>query len=201
MGTIPLIQSIIDPRNLLTIATFAVIGVLGLYSVSGTGKHEQSVLFGLLLMVFPFIPASNLLFPVGFVVAERILYVPSMGYAILLATGLHKMISCNSKLLKLISQLGFLWLMLVHSAKTLERNRDWASAETLFQSAIHVNPRNGKVFNNLGHHFESLGNHSYAMELFRRAADVQPDDIGAFINLGRVLNVLNRPQESEEVRK
>ena len=36
-------------------------------------------------MVFSFIPASNLLFPVGFVIAERVLYLPSAGYIIIIA--------------------------------------------------------------------------------------------------------------------
>jgi hypothetical protein len=41
-------------------------------------------------MALPFIPASNLFFPVGFVVAERVLYVPSMGFCILVAHGWQK---------------------------------------------------------------------------------------------------------------
>lgn len=41
----------------------------------------------LCLLVLPFLPATNLFFYVGFVVAERILYVPSMGYCLLLALG------------------------------------------------------------------------------------------------------------------
>lgn len=39
------------------------------------------------LMILPFIPASNLFFPVGFVIAERILYTPSMGFSMLVALG------------------------------------------------------------------------------------------------------------------
>lgn len=39
------------------------------------------------LMILPFVPASNLFFPVGFVVAERILYTPSMGFSMLVALG------------------------------------------------------------------------------------------------------------------
>lgn len=39
---------------------------------------------GLALLIFPFIPASNLFFPVGFVVAERVLYLPSAGFIVLL---------------------------------------------------------------------------------------------------------------------
>lgn len=38
-------------------------------------EHEE-VLVGLLFLVLPFIPASNLFFRVGFVVAERVLYMP-----------------------------------------------------------------------------------------------------------------------------
>ena len=40
---------------------------------------------GVLLLLVPYAPASNVLFPVGFVVAERVLYIPSMGYCLLLA--------------------------------------------------------------------------------------------------------------------
>ena len=42
-------------------------------------------------MVLPFLPASNLFFPVGFVVAERVLYIPSMGFCIMVAYGWSKM--------------------------------------------------------------------------------------------------------------
>lgn len=46
------------------------------------------MLLALSMMVIPFLPASNLLFPVGFVVAERILYIPSMGFCILVPFGI-----------------------------------------------------------------------------------------------------------------
>lgn len=37
--------------------------------------------------MIPFLPASNLFFRVGFVVAERVLYLPSAGYCMLLTFG------------------------------------------------------------------------------------------------------------------
>ena len=49
------------------------------------------VLLSLGLLVLPFIPATNLLFPVGFVVAERVLYLPSMGFCLLVAFGCDKL--------------------------------------------------------------------------------------------------------------
>lgn len=39
-------------------------------------QDSREVLVGMLFLVFPFIPASNLFFSVGFVVAERVLYMP-----------------------------------------------------------------------------------------------------------------------------
>jgi hypothetical protein len=42
---------------------------------------------GLGFLVIPFLPASNLFFRVGFVVAERVLYLPSAGYCMLLTFG------------------------------------------------------------------------------------------------------------------
>lgn len=46
-------------------------------------------LLGLSWTVITFLPAMNLFFPVGFVVAERVLYLPSMGFCFLLALGIN----------------------------------------------------------------------------------------------------------------
>ena len=39
------------------------------------------------MVVVPFLPASNIFIRVGFVVAERVLYLPSAGYCLLVALG------------------------------------------------------------------------------------------------------------------
>ncbi len=41
----------------------------------------------LALIIVPFLPASNVLVSVGFVLAERVLYLPSAGYCILVSMG------------------------------------------------------------------------------------------------------------------
>ena len=200
MGTVPLIQSITDPRNILTVLTFVVVFSLGLWSVNNTGPYQQGVLFGLSLLVFPFLPASNLLFPVGFVVAERILYIPSMGYTIILAIGVHKILTMESNFVRSAIKIGVTYLLIVHAAKTVNRNFDWRTNLDLFQSAVKINTHNAKLYSNLGHEYEQLENYTKAEELFRYACQIQPDDIGSFINLGRILKLQNRPREAEIVR-
>lgn len=45
----------------------------------------------LALLIVPFLPASNLFFRVGFVIAERVLYLPTAGFCILIAIGICKL--------------------------------------------------------------------------------------------------------------
>ena len=48
------------------------------------------VLLALSLLVIPFLPATNLFFSVGFVVAERIIYIPSAGFCLLVTEGMYE---------------------------------------------------------------------------------------------------------------
>ncbi|XP_050076758.1 protein O-mannosyl-transferase TMTC2 [Anopheles maculipalpis] len=61
----------------------------------GSSLHNSpaaALLMSVALLTLPFLPASNLLFYVGFVVAERILYLPSVGYCLLIGLGVSGLI-------------------------------------------------------------------------------------------------------------
>jgi len=114
MGAIPLIHSVSDIRNLFTVVwysslavvSFACVKNLRVTTVSGAGGMDrpQVLLVGLSVMVLPFIPATNLFFYVGFVVAERILYIPSIGFCLLAAEGIYLIHrNCSSALLKKVT--------------------------------------------------------------------------------------------------
>ena len=53
---------------------------------------------GIALTVVPFLPAMNIFFRVGFVIAERNLYLPSIGFAMLVAMGM--LLLCSHDLVK-----------------------------------------------------------------------------------------------------
>lgn len=152
---------------------------------------------GMAFMVLPFIPASNLFFPVGFVIAERVLYMPSMGFCILIAYGFHVLLERHHQHRK------WLWLFMCiligsHAIKTYHRNLDWKTEYTIFMSGLRVNQRNAKLFNNVGHALEGDGNYAEALKFFLAAVQVQPDDVGAYINVGRTYNHLKKYQQAEE---
>ncbi|XP_051857016.1 protein O-mannosyl-transferase TMTC3 [Antechinus flavipes] len=196
MGTIPLIESFLDIRNLATFVFFCFLGSLLVFSVRYPGNSSKTVLMALCLMALPFIPASNLFFPVGFVVAERVLYVPSMGFCILVAHGWRKLSKRN--VLKKLSWVCLSIVVITHALKTLHRNWDWESEYTLFMSALKVNKNNAKLWNNVGHALENEKNFERALKYFLQATHVQPDDIGAHMNVGRTYKNLNRTKEAEE---
>ncbi|XP_069485436.1 protein O-mannosyl-transferase TMTC3 [Ambystoma mexicanum] len=196
MGTIPLVESLLDLRNLATVAFFSCLGLLVIFSIWYPGDSSKTVLMALSLIALPFIPASNLFFPVGFVVAERVLYVPSMGFCILVAHGWRKLAS-NSRLRK-VAWVCLTLVLFTHSLKTLLRNWDWESEYTLFMSALKVNKNNAKLWNNVGHALENEKNYERALKFFIQATHVQPDDIGAHMNVGRTYKNLNRSKEAED---
>ena len=101
------------------------------------------------MLVIPFVPATNLFFYVGFVVAERVLYIPSIGYCLLVALGFHLADDWLSKRRRNAKKLRFLWrlacfvVLALFAARTVRRNADWLSEETLYRSGIRVNPPKG----------------------------------------------------------
>ncbi|KAH0999438.1 hypothetical protein HUJ04_003257 [Dendroctonus ponderosae] len=139
------------------------------------------------LLVLPFIPASNLFFPVGFVVAERVLYMPSMGFCMLIGYGWQ---ITSRRTGKKIAWTFVGLLVISHGWKTYLRNWDWENEYTIFMSGLRVNQRNAKLFNNVGHALESQGHFDEALKFFKTAVKVQHDDVGAYINVGRTYNHL-----------
>jgi len=145
-------------------------------------------------MVLPFLPASNLFFPVGFVVAERVLYMPSMGFCLIVAYGFQLLAEkCSKKMVWCF----MVFFILSHSMKTWSRNFDWESEYSIFMSGLRVNKRNAKLFNNVGHALESDGKFDDALKYFQAAVKVQKDDIGGWINVGRTYNHLKSYKEAE----
>uniref|UniRef100_UPI003AAD8A30 protein O-mannosyl-transferase TMTC3 n=1 Tax=Centroberyx gerrardi TaxID=166262 RepID=UPI003AAD8A30 len=196
MGTIPLVESLLDLRNLATLLFYTSLGLLAYHSLRYRHSSAKTVIMALSLIVLPFIPASNLFFPVGFVVAERVLYVPSMGFCVLVAHGFR--IVSHKGHLKKISWLLIGVLLTTHAVKTFNRNWDWESEYTLFTSALKVNKNNAKLWNNVGHALENQNNYEKALRYFLQATRVQPDDIGAHMNVGRTYKNLNKSKEAED---
>lgn len=114
--------------------------------ISVSIRSVDVIILSIAMIVFPFIPASNLFFYVGFVIAERILYIPSMGVCLLVGLGVGTLYTrWQSVAGRRVLLLTLACLVLAFSARTMLRNLDWQSEERLYTSGIRVNPAKGRL--------------------------------------------------------
>ncbi|XP_057381513.1 protein O-mannosyl-transferase TMTC1-like [Daphnia carinata] len=85
-GSIPLVEDWRDWRNVGTLLFYTSLAAALVYSWL---NRKKLILWSAAVMVWPMLPASNLFYPCGFVVAERLLYLPSLGYCLIVALGLR----------------------------------------------------------------------------------------------------------------
>ncbi|XP_078036854.1 transmembrane O-mannosyltransferase targeting cadherins 2 [Augochlora pura] len=136
-------------------------------------------------LVLPFLPASNLFFYVGFVIAERILYLPSVGACLIVGaaiSGCYRIARrSGSRRRGRTVLLATVVLVCLMSAKTLLRNADWYDEESLYRSALHVNPP--KAYGNLGSVLSAQGRVAEAEEAFVQALSYRPNMADVHYNL------------------
>uniref|UniRef100_A0A8C5V027 Protein O-mannosyl-transferase TMTC1 n=1 Tax=Microcebus murinus TaxID=30608 RepID=A0A8C5V027_MICMU len=185
VGSIPLVETIWDMRNLATVLLAVVMALLSLHCLAAFKRLEhKEVLVGLLFLVFPFIPASNLFFRVGFVVAERVLYMPSMGYCILFVHGLSKLCTWLNRCGATTLLVSTVLLLLLFSWKTVKQNEIWLSRESLFRSGVQTLPHNAKVHYNYANFLKDQGRNKEAIYHYRTALKLYPRHASALNNLG-----------------
>uniref|UniRef100_A0A8C8C6P7 dolichyl-phosphate-mannose--protein mannosyltransferase n=1 Tax=Oncorhynchus tshawytscha TaxID=74940 RepID=A0A8C8C6P7_ONCTS len=166
-----------------------------LSSLATLPATENVVVFSLGLLSLPFLPATNLFFYVGFVVAERLLYIPSMGFCLLVAVGIRALYVRLRTRGPRVVLLGLCaGLVLLYGIKTVLRNRDWSNEEMLYKSGISVNP--AKAWGNLGNVLKNQGKMAEAERAYRNALYYRGNMADMLYNLGLLLQENHRPSEA-----
>uniref|UniRef100_A0A8C5FMX9 dolichyl-phosphate-mannose--protein mannosyltransferase n=1 Tax=Gadus morhua TaxID=8049 RepID=A0A8C5FMX9_GADMO len=156
---------------------------------------ESVVAFSLSLLTLPFLPATNLFFYVGFVIAERVLYIPSMGFSLLVALGargLYARWPSGGGRALLLGLCG--GLVLLNGVRTVQRNSDWSNEENLYRSGISVNP--AKAWGNLGNVLKNQAKMAEAERAYRNALFYRGNMADMLYNLGLLLQETERFPEA-----
>ncbi|XP_019639051.1 PREDICTED: transmembrane and TPR repeat-containing protein 4-like [Branchiostoma belcheri] len=196
MGCVPLLHSVGDPRILAPIALW--LGLLGLltYCVIGlTDNTKRVITLGLAVLIVPFLPACNLFFTVGFVVAERVLYLPSAGFVLMVVAGTN--VLCQHCSWKKVIQ-AFLGLIIVFNIiRCTVRSAEWVTEEALFTSGLRVCPLNAKVHYNIGKIRGDQGRTDVAIAAYRHALRLNPEYDQTMNNLANILKDRGELGEAE----
>lgn len=164
--------------------------------------------WSLIFLVVPYLPASNLFLTVGFLVAERTLYLPSFGFCMLASLLVGKVAAKVStekrivmreeaKLKKIMIGAKFktIWppsyvtanlklifpLLILGSLKTVRRNADWRDESSLFASNLVQSPV--KSMANLASLKSNVLTTEQAEVLYEKALQLEPTSADLHYNL------------------
>ncbi len=93
---------------------------------------------------------SNVLLPLGTLLAERWLYLPSVAAVLLVSVAVWRSVHAGSAL-RLGALVGTAGLLVFYSVVTVWRNRDWQNNVTVFESLVATAPNNPSGYMMLGH--------------------------------------------------
>jgi hypothetical protein len=189
------VHTLLDSRNIAPIAIAALLGAAllaaqpwKLDSCEPLRAARLRLFVVLAFGVAPFLPAANIFLYVGTYIGERLLYMPSLGFCLLLAEPLARasgpvhMLEKGEKPLPAASSsqrraaawLITILLLLSYGVRTAVRNRDWESEETLFLAAMRVCPNSAKVRLNVGILARRSQDWEGALAHFRHARKMEP---------------------------
>jgi hypothetical protein len=159
----------------------AVILLLGGFSVY-LYKKAKPLLLGLILF-FLFLSPTYSPFPVGWVIAERYAYVPSILLSIVVAYAI-------SSKYKDIVVLICLTAIVFYFARTIDRNADYKTSGRFCRVNVMANPLSSKARNDLGVVYAQESNVIRALQEFGNALRIEPDFKAARTNLELVEKAL-----------
>ena len=188
MGSIPLVQELSDERNICSLLLWVVLICLILrlsYSWITSNVSHNPIIYSLVLLIVPFLPSSNIFLRVGFVLAERVLYIPSIGLCICTPFGF--VLFLNKLKIPRIFSLCIFIIVILFSLKTYQRNKVWLSRESLFVSGIRDMPNNAKMHYNYANFLRDNSRTSEAISHYRQAVGMWPSHASSHNNLGTLL--------------
>jgi Flp pilus assembly protein TadD len=178
------VMSPLDARFLLPFALVIGLVLLLWYNRRRIGSQ---VWVALALLVVPLLPVLNLkVFHAEYIIQDRYLYLPSIGFCYLTAMGIVRLAEPRRQL-----ALGLAALVLVaYGASTVLQNRVWHDPVALWQRAIAYAPNSWSTHYNLGLAFLNLKQHEAARSELTEAQRLNPREPNVYNNLAAAQGAL-----------
>jgi len=198
LGCIPVIDLNKPDLRFLSPLLLGCILLLIITQAIREAKNARLVLiWALAFLVLPFLLSTNLLVTVGFVVAERALYLSVAGSAIVVVWGWQKMKSkCQQRLVCQFLNCALPLLVIIFSLRSAVRSMDWRKEVSLFTSGLSVCPSNAKVWYNIAKKQMDMNEVQGALTCYREAVRLAPSYEQALNNLGNLEKAQGRSEHA-----
>ena len=178
---IPLASGLSDVRALAGLVLLLGMAAF-LFREIRSGRRSATAL-GLALFLLTLVPVANVLFPVNVILAERLLYLPSLGLCVaavaLLAGAARRLPVRASAVLTAL-------VLLALAGRTVARNPAWKDDDALFTRTVADAPRSARAWAKLGEIRAEQGRADEAREHLQRALEIHPGEYGALDRLGHL---------------
>jgi tetratricopeptide (TPR) repeat protein len=167
--------------------------LLGISVITGTllywywKTRDRLIAFASMLLVLPLIPLMKLsVFAEGEIAHDRYLYLPSFGFALLIATALVRLAPSQNaasgrKVLAAASAIGAVFLGL-----TMWQSMYWANNMVLYYRGTEIAPNNNLALNNLANELERRQMYKQAIAVYEKVLSRSPTFYYSNYNLGYV---------------
>lgn len=155
-------------RNAAAIAS--VLLVLGIWIWAFLAGKKQWFLAGAIYLI-GFSVTSNTLMPMGTIMAERLAYFPSAGFCLLIALIWILFEQRNRR----AAWAALAVVLMLLSARTVARNRDWRDNYSLFSADVRAVPKSAKMHAGLGEQYMERGELDAARSELETALRIFPD--------------------------
>jgi tetratricopeptide (TPR) repeat protein len=154
-------------------------------------RTRKPLFFFLAFFFVALAPASNLAILIGSIMAERFVYLPSIGLAGCVVAAIYELgrhVSRQRLFAVRTAWIALGLLCLAGAVRTYARNLDWLDDRSLWTSAVNVCPGSAKAHYNLGNVAKELpGGLSDAIAQYEAALRIDPEYALAHNNLGLAL--------------
>ncbi|HTX36433.1 MAG TPA: tetratricopeptide repeat protein, partial [Bryobacteraceae bacterium] len=158
-------------------------------------RAQKPALFFLVFFFVAISPTSNLIVFVGSIMAERFLYLPSVGLAGCVVAAVYYALGRQTPLRRpptaRVAGAALCLVCLAFAARTYARNQDWKDELSLWTSAVTVSPASAKAHYNLANTLEILpGRLPEAIAEYRAALRIDPNPADVHYNLANALSAI-----------
>ena len=189
------IQTYIDLRHTLP-ASIASLVIVLFWAVAVWKRKTAWALVGAIYLA-GFAVTANILIPIGTIMGERLAYVPSAGFCLLVALVWIELASRRPALAR-----GLLVVVVVAlGIRTAIRNADWRTNFTLFSATARAVPGSARAHCNLGGQFMGQGKVELAITEFQTALRIYPDLPDALEFYGILLSRRGQDETALELLK
>jgi len=182
--------SIFDPKAILGMA----VAVL-LITIAVRQREKNKLLFFCIFWFFlALLPVSNIYVINYSFMMEHWLYLPSIGFFLILAKGLCLLY--DSGKFKYAAIVLAVSILTSYACLTVEQNNYWREPVSFYKRALQFSPDSYRFLNELGLEYAQMNLNKEAIAAYKKALEINPRLAGVYYNLGTLYSSAGDDQQA-----